>query len=829
MKKIYSSLLLALLFALPALSNDVIVKGKVSFPSGAPAVNVKVWISTDSLSSPAGCVQTQVTYTDSSGHYKDTLNCSGSIVKVRIKVLNCDGTYLVENPQVNSTNIVERNFVICVAQQSCEAKFIYSTTNLTVGFSSTSTTAPGSHITSYSWSFGDGSSASTASAMHTYSAPGSYTVRLMISTSTGCKDSVTKTISVINATGTCHAAFRDSMLAPNKFIFLGGASTTAAGDSITHRIWTFGDGHGSSSNYTNVDHVYQVSGTYNVCLKIFTAKGCIDSVCKPITVVAPASGCVSAFSFQRTSSTAPYAVAFNSAASKGLSATDSIVSRFWTFGDGQQLAGNVVSPVHSYTAKGTYQVCLKITTAAGCQKTECKVVTITDTACQAKFSYDMLPGGVVKFYNTSVTAGTAAQYHWNFGDGSSGSTKDAVHTYAPGSYTACLRVYTTSGCIDSVCKTFVIPPASPNCKAKFVFEGLPVNPGAPHGFGIKVSAIGSHATSAPADSIREYIWTWGDGSVNGGMLANATHHYTSPGTYNVCLVIRTKSGCSDTLCQTIKLPLPNQINCVPKFTYEHIPSTTISGRSIRFNSSMSVTIPGDSIIYRKWEFGNGAVLTGNLVNPVYTYTNPGSYYVCLTIKTKLGCEKKECKLVVVPQVAGGCVPHFSWQRTAPKQISFNSSTSWVPATDSIVERKWNFGDGSAVLAGNVVSPVHNYAHAGIYTVALKIRTKLNCEKTFYLPVVLQDTATHQEKIRIVSLYPAPATTQMQAVVWSMQNNVQAELAVYDIYGIKKWSMNKVLLQGNNVTVVPTASLATGPYYFRVSTLFGVKSKAFFKQ
>ncbi|HEX6915673.1 MAG TPA: T9SS type A sorting domain-containing protein, partial [Chitinophagaceae bacterium] len=82
---------------------------------------------------------------------------------------------------------------------------------------------------------------------------------------------------------------------------------------------------------------------------------------------------------------------------------------------------------------------------------------------------------------------------------------------------------------------------------------------------------------------------------------------------------------------------------------------------------------------------------------------------------------------------------------------------------------------------------------------------------------------------IISLYPTPATYQVQAVVWSLYSNIQAELAVYDVYGVKKWSLNKVLQNGNNVTVIPTGFLAPGPYYFRVTTMFGVRSRPFFKQ
>jgi PKD repeat protein len=277
--------------------------------------------------------------------------------------------------------------------------------------------------------------------------------------------------------------------------------------------------------------------------------------------------------------------------------------------------------------------------------------------------------------------------------------------------------------------------------------------------------------------------------------------------------------------------MPNQVVCSAQYTYENLPVTTTSNREVRFNSTTSATVSGDSIISRKWTFGDGTTATTTNKILSHVYAQPGTYTVCLTITTALGCSKTECKTVIVTQVNSACVPHFTWVRTAPKQVSFNSSTSWVPLNDTIIERKWNFGDASSILAGNVVSPVHNYLHNGIYTVSMRMRTSHNCEQTYTVPVIVQDstvTPPTVEPIKIISIYPNPATIQTQTVVWSQYNNIQAELAVYDVYGSKKWSITKVLLQGNNITVVPTALLMPGPYYFRVTTIYGSKSRPFFK-
>jgi PKD repeat protein len=648
MKKLYFTLLAALLLSVPVLANNVIVKGYVFYSNGTAAANQLVYVSTDSLTTPPACMQAHQLHTNANGFYIDSFSCSSNIVKVRIDVVGC-GSVITENPQVNtSTNIIERNFTLSCSPQGCHADFTFMIQQTTAAFTATATVAPGTTIVSYHWNFGDGTNTSTLTpnTLHSYTAPGSYNVSLFIESSGGCRDTIIKSITILNTAGTCHAQFRDSMVQPNKFYFFSGGSTTAPGDSIVQRIWSYGDGTGNNGNYVNTDHIYQVSGTYTVCLRTVSARGCVDSFCKVITAVAP-----------------------------------------------------------------------------------------TPPPCHANYTYSISGSGEVHFTNTSTTLGTSAQYYWHFGTLGVGNTINPVFTLPAGTHNVCLAVYSGT-CRDSICKTITIAPPPP------------------------------------------------------------------------------------------------PTNCVSYFTYENLPFTNPAQRNVRFNSTPSSTAAGDSIISRRWQFGDGTSLTGNVISPVHSYSVAGSYTVCLTIKTALNCEKTECKLVIVTQVNSPCVPHFTWQRTAPKQASFNSSTSWVPVGDTIVQRRWNFGDGAQLLTGNVVSPVHTYAFNGVYTVSLRIITTNHCEQTVTMPVILQDSMLAPptaEPIKIISLFPNPAQAQTQTVIWSLHNNVQAELAIYDVYGTKKWSMNKILLQGNNMTIVPTAYLVPGPYYFKVTTTYGVKSRPFFKR
>ncbi len=537
----------------------------------------------------------------------------------------------------------------------------------------------------------------------------------------------------------------------------------------------------------------------------------------------PATGCEAVFTV--TGGSTPASFIFNSGTSRGISATDAITRRRWIFGDGDTTNGNAIIVDHNYRQPGVYQVCLTIWTASGCESHYCKTVTIAPqvTLCSATFTASPSIGNnrLVLFTSTGSTAGVNDQIisrTWTFGDGSSlsGNVVSPDHLYArDGLYNVCLRIVTAGGCIKEYCKSIEI---RTHCKADFNFAPLP-----PTSTGYPIKFNSNISTTAAGDSIRERIWKFGNAAYAGGPI-DPTFVFTTPGTYTVCLIIRTRGGCSDTTCKVIQVPLAGQVYCSPAFTFA--PS---ANNKVQFNSSNSGTAPGDSIVARNWTFGDGSVLTGNVINPAHQYTSAGIYTVCLRIVSRLGCERTICLQVATSPTNANCMARYEYTRTGLKQVTFRSGMSWAPANDSIVERKWDFGDGSPMLTGNVITPVKNYLHQGIYTVCLKIRTRSGCESSWCSPVRVQDSInTIADPIIIKQLYPNPATVQINTVTWSQHNNVTAQLAIYDIYGVKKWGISKVLLQGDNYTVLPVGGLLPGPYFFRVTTMYGVRSRQFYK-
>ena len=359
----------------------------------------------------------------------------------------------------------------------------------------------------------------------------------------------------------------------------------------------------------------------------------------------------------------------------------------------------------------------------------------------------------------------------------------------------------------------VVAPAA-TCKADFSVVST--------GKTIKLNS--SNSQSSPGDIISRR-WQFGDGKVLEGNIKDPSYEYAKAGTYEVCLTIKTNVGCESSVCKRVEVVAPTA-TCKADF------SVVSSGKIIKLNSNNSQSSPGD-IISRRWQFGDGKVLEGNIKDPSYEYAKAGTYEVCLTIKTNAGCESSVCKKVeVVAPAANQCAAKFSYEKLSAKKVRFNSSSSVGNSNSNIIERKWDFGDGTS-LVGNEISPAKEYAHPGIYTVCLQIKTSDKCDNRVCTTIHIEESkSTHppgnNDYIKIVSLHPNPATSPLTVEVWSLTNKVNTELTIYDIYGVKKWSTTKVLLHGTNITVIPISQLGTGPYFFKVSSMYGVQSKPFYK-
>ena len=763
--------------------------------------------------------------------FGDGETLGGNVIDPTHTYLNA-GTYTIclkITTANNCTNTLCKTITIA-NPTNCTAYFNYLNNGSVYTLHSYPQTGAGDSVIRHIWYFGDGDTLAGNNAIptHTYSV-GTYQVCLKIITASGCTSNYCRSL-VVATDSTCKAVFTFSSSSPTDRLinFFSGTSSTTPGTAITTRIWSFGDGDSLSGNLINVQHVYSGAGTYNVCLTIISPNGCTNKVCKTVTI---SKFCKAKFTVSPSPTVPPIGndALFNSSTSE-VATGDSIISRTWLFGDGTSLGGNVVSPIHNFVNSGTYTVCLIIGSAKGCGDSTCKTVVVPfQNACVSYFTASPSILNAKLFYfnsaNSSSSSGTVITTRiWSFGDGDSlsGNVVDPQHLYVnAGTYNVCLRIISANGtCEDTFCKTITIAPT--HCQAKLTVTGGSATP-----IGYQVQFNSNVSMAVSGDSIVERTWKFGDGTGLTGNVVAPSHTYTASGNYYACLIIRTASGCKDSACIVVAATVPVQYPCAANFSF------STSGNTVRLMSNAAEASTGDSITTRLWSFGDSTYLQGNVANPSHTYRVAGTYVVCLKIITAKGCNNTTCKTIVVTNVNTSCVAYFTAEKLNNTLLSmrFNSMPSLVSAGDSIVTRTWNFGDGSPVVTGNIANIAHNYLNSGTYNVCLRISTRFGCVNEVCLPVKVGDSTIvvdTTDPIRILLLAPNPVGQQFSTVVWSRFNNVNAEYAIYDIYGVRKWSMRKVLQQGNNISTLPSYFLLPGPYFLRVTTIYGIRTRKFFK-
>jgi PKD repeat protein len=156
---------------------------------------------------------------------------------------------------------------------------------LSVGFSNSST----GNITSYSWTFGDGTTSTVALPSHSYTTPGTYSVGLTVTGPGGSNTQTQAGLIVVSATAPAApvAGFAAATLSgPTPFAV--GFSNSSTGN-ITSYAWNFGDG--TSSTVALPTHSYTVAGSYSVGLTV-TGPGGSNTMTRSayITATAPAAG-----------------------------------------------------------------------------------------------------------------------------------------------------------------------------------------------------------------------------------------------------------------------------------------------------------------------------------------------------------------------------------------------------------------------------------------------------------------------------------------------------------------------------------------------------------
>jgi len=303
------------------------------------------------------------------------------------------------------------------------------------------TMAPPTVVSSYLWNFGDNTTDTVRTPVHTFPTQGDYLVTLTATSEFGCSATTQSNVEIFaplvadfSYSGTC---LGDT----TRFIDL------TSSLSVVRWQWTFGD-FSFPSTATNPNHRYAIPDSlFTVVLQVENAIGCIDTEQKQISIVRKP---VANFS------TTPVCVGTEvNIADNSTSVSEPISQWRWNV-SGISYTGNNVS--YTFADTGLYPITLKVSTPSGCSDSVSRTILVSPLP-RALFDFNPQYGEApldVTFINQSSGA---VAYQWSFGDGDLSSDANPVHTYIENdTVNIQLTAISSFGCTDSFARSFIVVP-----------------------------------------------------------------------------------------------------------------------------------------------------------------------------------------------------------------------------------------------------------------------------------------------------------------------------------------------------------------------------------
>lgn len=538
----------------------------------------------------------------------------------------------------------------------------------------------------YQWDFGDGSSASGPTPVHTFINNTTnnqvFTVELIAQSSFGCIDTTSADVLVYPNPTSAFSLDTNKGCQPLP-ITLTNNSTGASAYQ-----WDFGDGTTSDTTDATFTKTYynqsQLVVFNDIQLITETPNGCKDTSVQTIEVnpyieanfVSDSMGC------------SPFRVDFRES-SIGAQTYE------WRFGDGSFSPQN--NPRHFYINSGqsdtTFTAKLKVTSSRGCADSLEKLITVypkptADFLTNLNNGCQPLP---IDFTNQSQLADSCV---WDFGDGNQTSTcgQQVSHTYrnelsiVPITYNPSLIVYTNQACSDTLSRSITV---NPQVIADFTADTMGCSP--------LESTFRTQSFGAT-----NFFWDFGDGRQSTGLVT--VNNYFNTGSvdsiYTARLIAQSIYQCNDTAYQDILVrPTP-----IPDFTatptFQVFPNATV-------NLSNTTNAGNWNFL---WNFDDS--ITSTLREPgTHTYNTWGQYWIQLKASSPF-CADSTQKLVEIDVP----IPIADFSDSAsgcePLEVNFENESQYGASYE------WDFGDGNT---SNVENPQHVYYEAGVYDVRLRVQ------------------------------------------------------------------------------------------------------------
>lgn len=569
----------------------------------------------------------------------------------------------------------------------------------------------GNRITSWDWTFSDGSTAAGPNPTRTFAAADTYTAALTVKDICGNTISSSQTVKIYQKTIPAFSGpLEFCSYQPQSFQ----DASTIADDTPVSRQWDFGNG--SKATGSAVTYTYPEPGRYSITFTVTGISGCSVRVSKEVVV---GLGVNVKFSHRQACLGSETEFTDESVVPEGVN----IVSRTWDFGD--KTYSSVKNPVHKYAGVGSYPVTLTIVNSAGCSNIRQETVVIRQPP-RAAFSQSLAcSGDPVTFTDESnAVEGNISGWEWNFGDPDSGEqnisfVRNPQHLFAkPGNYEVTLKVFTNFGCVDFLTRSVRVT-QSPEVDFSYSLD-----------CNTRTVSFTSQSSAGDGSFITDWYWDFGDNTI--ATTANPNHTYKEAGNRTVTLIITDSFRCQNVSRKTISIYQPP----VADFT---VPATVCAGLPVVLTDN-TVPASGDQVVQWQWQVG-AAIYTQSSPSVVFP-AGAASVPVTLSVTSASGCTSNITRQITVREAP---VAAFSYQTSEQEPLKVNFSGDVNGATGIT----WDFGDGQT---SDLLNPVHRYASGGIYEVILTASNASGCQKKVVRNITVSTVADSYElKLEAVSL------------------------------------------------------------------------------
>lgn len=374
----------------------------------------------------------------------------------------------------------------------------------------------------------------------------------------------------------------------------------------------------------------------------------------PYTLVPPAASAsgnylpLAVIKSNLTAGTAPLTVGFDGSGSSDL---DGLIKSFaWSFGDGSVGSGQFVD--HNYSTPGNYTATLTVTDDGGATAASTVAIAVAvppvvvNQPPLASFTAALLVAGTTQLgFDASASRdpdGTIVSYGWNFGDGATATGRSVNHQFlAAGDFTVTLTVVDNQGASaqDRLLVSVVDPTPGP----------APSTP---------VAVI----TASLNKQLLHFSWQY-DSALTPGLAGfrlyqnhNLACQIANPAARQADCALAVDAGqvvlgltaydSSGVESASASEFLFNSSGIFPQASGGQAPLT------VHFSSGASTAANG-TIVNASWNFGDGTVASGAVLDHVFPVS--GSYLVTLTVTDSLGGTGKSTATIAVskrPPVAG---------------------------------------------------------------------------------------------------------------------------------------------------------------------------------